>query len=79
MSEWISVDDAKKPDEFSLVVAIEYCEWCEPSAAVCRFIRGEFILYEDGIKAENFDGGACPMLDMTVTHWMPLPEQPEDL
>lgn len=79
MSEWISVEE-RLPDEDILVVAAHHYSYCQiPDAAVCRLLHGMFYLHEDGITAENYDGGARPRLDMEVTHWMPLPAPQEDL
>ena len=76
-STWISVGD-KLPDKDRLVIAIhKYDFGCEPDAVVCRFLNGGFTPYTDGLLAKNYDGGATIKLDMQITHWVPLPPQPE--
>ncbi len=73
MKEWISVND-RLPDDDTLVVAAHIYEYAtDIDAAVCWFLHGKFHVYEDGIEASNYDGGATISLDMEITHWCRLP------
>ncbi len=73
--EWISVED-RLPEDDSLVVAAHFYEFdISPDAAVCWFINGEFYFHDEGVKAENYDGGAVIQLDLEITHWCSLPPQ----
>lgn len=68
MSEWISVND-RIP-----TVAGEYLvRLCNPDG-VCICICNA---YYSTARHEWFSVGAARLKDVDVTHWMPLPEEPE--
>ena len=72
MVEWISVDE-KLPEQMQTVVAAKFYAYdCEPDAAVCYFLNGEFCASSDALSACNYDGGCHISLDIDVTHWFPL-------
>lgn len=80
MSEWIKVDE-RLPDEDQYVAFATFLSW--PGAteydavAAGQFWKGEFHLNSDGLDARNYDGCACITLEMTPTHWAPLPRPPK--
>lgn len=80
MSEWISVEE-RLPDEDQRVVFANFYGWGQPlmefdATVAGYFMRGSFHPDTEGLDASNYDGGACITLNMTPTHWMPLPEAP---
>ncbi|HCI1953207.1 DUF551 domain-containing protein [Pseudomonas aeruginosa] len=78
MSEWIKCSD-QMPDDDTCVIASGFIfndkvqgRWVEP----CFYAEDDF--YAVGT---NEDGGASPNFDIVMhppTHWMPLPEPPQD-
>lgn len=75
---WIDVTK-KKPNELEDVLIAEFDQFGCNYGAVKGFIRdGVFFCTPDGLDAYNYDGGASIVLDMDVTHWMPLPAQPSN-
>ena len=74
MNEWININD-RLPDEGSLVIAAyTYDSEMEVDACVCRFYRGNFGVYTDGLAASNYDGGAIIEMTFEPSHWIPLPK-----
>ena len=76
-SGWIKCSD-RMPEDDSYVVAAEIGHDGTIYAAVASwFLHNRFNLMEDGISASNYDGGACIDMNLSVTHWMPLPAAPK--
>lgn len=81
MSEWVSVKD-RLPEEEQDVVFASFYFWswsqtAELDSIVSGYFRkGGFHPYTSGLEASNYDGGASIYLNMSPTHWMPLPDPP---
>ena len=65
MSEWISVEE-RAPAEFQRVLV-----WCGCYVDVASYQDGAFVVF-DRETGVGFELGS-------VTHWMPLPEGPEEV
>lgn len=76
MGEWIKCSE-RMPEEDSYVVAAEIGGGTLYSFVASWFLHGRFNLMEDGLSASNYDGGACISMNLSITHWMPLPAPPE--
>ena len=77
MSEWINIKD-KLPEKHQKVIIADVGHGEIYSVAGAIYINdGYFSVDDSGLEAKNFDGGACIILDMDITHWMPLPKPPE--
>ncbi len=77
MSQWIKCSE-RMPEEDSYVVAAEIGSATLYSFVASWFLHGRFNLMEDGLSASNYDGGACISMNLSITHWMPLPEPPQE-
>ena len=77
MSQWIKCSE-RMPEEDSYVVAAEIGSGTLYSFVASWFLHGRFNLMEDGLSASNYDGGACISMNLSITHWMPLPETPQE-
>lgn len=73
---WVACSE-RMPEEDSYVVAAELGSGNIYAAVASWFLHGRFNLMEDGISASNYDGGACIEMNLSVTHWMPLPAAPQ--
>lgn len=84
--DWISVKD-RLPEEYTHVLVCEECHVDYPDAGMFDVKRS---LVKEGYWSRGFDGGEgrgwyhCIQPDMAkkisgVTHWMPLPEMPEEV
>ena len=82
---WISIED-RLPEEYTHVLVCEECHVDYPDAGMFNVKRS---LVKEGFWSRGFDGGKgrgwyfCIQPDMAkeisgVTHWMPLPEPPEE-
>lgn len=76
MSEWISVKDRLPGNSLDVLVY-------EPGEGCCvAFHNGrEWRAFTQTLEARTLDGGyACVSLSCPerITHWMPLPEPPND-
>lgn len=70
-SKWISVEDRLPGNEFVLVSVVTKNtgrRWATPT--IGEIVHGKWFLETEGTIADN--------VGVTVTHWMPLPEQPND-
>lgn len=66
MSQWISIDDMLPPESGKVLMTDGKRIYMSSRNAMCRTADG---LHE---IPENYGSGAV------ITHWMPLPEPPED-
>lgn len=77
MSEWKPIETAPKDGTFVLLYS--------PDAKEPSIFVGYFISHVDGDEWFSewhdawVDDGAKVISDVTLTHWMPLPERPEPL
>ena len=69
--KWISVQD-RLPEDDTVVVVADIGHGQIYDLAACWYIHSNFSIHT-GLKAENYDGGAVVDLDLTITHWCPLP------
>lgn len=78
MSDWISIEE-RLPEEDQDVVFASFYNWSwsenmELDSVVAGYFRkGSFYPSTEGLEASNYDGSASIYLNMTPTHWMPLP------
>ena len=67
-----------KPNDWQKCVVVDIGHGEIYASVVALYLRGGFIAETDGLKAENYDGGAHITLDMEVTHWFELPAPLEE-
>lgn len=83
MSAWISAAD-RLPDIGQSVLCCHFYggEYMDCFVALPVKVRpsGGAVWEADnsGLDAYNYDGGATITVDVEVTHWMPLPEPPNE-
>ncbi|BEH73342.1 DUF551 domain-containing protein [Edwardsiella tarda] len=74
--KWIKCSDQMPPE--NVIVTIADAGYGQLYAcAVASMSNGEFYPVQ-GLTASNYDGGAIVDIDMEVTHWMTLPNPPEE-
>ena len=76
VQEWISVDDRlpEEDDNYIVTACDEGCSagegiWYSTVVVVAEYYKGSWTWY---------DGGREYSLEGIVTHWMPMPEPPEE-
>ncbi|QPW26472.1 DUF551 domain-containing protein [Edwardsiella ictaluri] len=74
--KWIKCSEQMPPENVLVVIADQNSYGVYGSAVATR--RAGYFHPAEGLKASNYDGGAIVEIDMEVTHWMPLPNPPEE-
>lgn len=74
--KWISVEE-RLPENTDEVLACHNYEYSEPICVIAYCVKDKWFADDEGLEASNYDGGASIQLDVTITHWMPLPKPPK--
>ncbi|WP_160286362.1 DUF551 domain-containing protein [Pseudomonas knackmussii] len=85
MSEWIRVSDERKPIGHSVIlVAVSFTRYGEHEDGTPAEYHGKVVTEGEYVPSHGeadgyFESYSSPHGDSEgVTHWMPLPEPPED-
>lgn len=67
--QWISVCNPPSDDTKCVVADISEFNGEVVYYAAAWFVHGSFHVEDDGLKAENYDGGAQISFDLDITHY----------
>lgn len=77
MSKWISVKD-ELPDSFKIVLYLSSCKYCHSKNKVIGMGFYTRMNKEWFECSSQFQENGCKQISAKVTHWMLLPELPEE-
>lgn len=73
MSKFVKLTDFQ-PSNGQVVIVAEEMNGSLFGMAVAQYLNSRFFAWDEGLIAENYDGGAMICLDINPTHWAQAPE-----